>query len=281
MIRINDKLSKILGDYSRDPRRDNWLWLYLSSIRVAQYNYMVLDKRTMRDTIANTILSANLNPQALLDSARIHLIPKSLLTWITDSERQHEWIKSKLFNMNSHHYQIPHTLDGREHILAIIDTLDAEFKLGVTEKLKKDWLEQTRKDKQLDWIKEEDEREACTYIWAWMQKNQPFLIEGYSEPLDHQSALAFFDSVHMTELEKKLCITSARRAWRQMIRRSIQNEKKQQNFLLTKRAIERLDELSKKYELPRTQIIEILLMMEHEKELYIEERIRILRKLDS
>ncbi|HFH3882475.1 MULTISPECIES: hypothetical protein [Pseudomonas aeruginosa group] len=281
MIRINDNLSKILGNYTADSRRDNWLWLYLSAIQAAQYNFLSLDKRTMRDTMANTILSAELNIHVILNDARRLLIPENLMTWITDNERQHEWIKSKLLTKHSYSNLIPENLKGREHILALIDIWNIDSKSSTIENLKRDWIEQLKKDKQLDWIKEEDEREACTYIWDWIFKSQPHLMGGYTQPMDHQSALAFFDSVHMTELEKKLCISSAKKIWRQKIRRNTRKDRDQKNFNLTEKAIRRLEDFSKKYELSQTQIIEILLMMEEEKGLYIAERIRILQGIDS
>ncbi|WP_423360299.1 hypothetical protein [Pseudomonas citronellolis] len=281
MIRITDKLSKILADYSHDPRRDNWLWIYLASKGMAQYNLMLLDKRTMRDTIAKTILSANLNIQEILNDARRHLIPKNLLTWITDNERQHEWIKTKLLTKHYYSHLIPENLKSREHILALIDIWNIDSKPSTIESLKRDWIEQLKKDKQLDWIKEEDEREACAYIWDWMLKNKPNLMGGYTQPIDHQSALVFFDYVHLTELEKKLCISSAKKIWRQKISRNTRKDKNQKNFNLTEKAIRRLEEFSKKYEISQTQIIEILLMMEQEKGLYIAERIRILRGINS
>lgn len=280
MIRINDKLSKILGDNTADSRRDNWLWLYLSDTRAAEYNVMVLDKRTMRDTIANTILSAELNIQAILNYARRRIISENLMTWITDNERQHEWIKSKLLTKHGYGYITPENLKGREQILALIDIWDIDLKQSTIESLKRDWIEQLKKDKQLDWIKEEDEREACAYIWDWVLKNKPNLMGG-SQPMDHQGALDFFDSAHMTELEKKLCISSAKKIWRQKISRNTRKDKNQKNFNLTEKAIRRLEEFSKKYEISQTQIIEILLMMEQEKGLYIAERMRVLRGIDS
>ncbi|CAI9907499.1 hypothetical protein OFL75_26625 [Pseudomonas aeruginosa] len=281
MIRINDKLSKILGDNTADSRRDNWLWLYLSDIRAARYNVMALDQRTMRDTIANTISSAKLNIQIILSHARRRIISENLMTWVTENERQHEWIKSKLFIKHNYSYLTPENLKGREQILALIDIWDIDLKQSTIESLKRDWIEQLKKDKQLDWIKEEDELEACTYIWDWMLKNKRNLTGGYTQPMNHQSALVFFDSIHMTELEKKLCISSAKKIWRQKISRNTRKDRNQKNFNLTEKAIRRLEEFSKRYELSQTQIIEILLMMEQEKGLYIAERIRILRGIES
>lgn len=282
MIRINDNLSKILGDNSRNPRLDNWLWLYLPCIGAAQYDYMSLNKRTMRDIIANNIVSTKISPQILLDAARDSLIPENLLAWITDSKRQHEWIKSKLSQMNISGIPMPQSLEGREHILALIDTLNVNFKSEfIAKNIQKAWIEQLRKDEQLEWIKEKDEREACAYIWDWMYKNHPSRLGGHTEPTDHQGMLIFFDSVHMTELEKKQCISLARKNWRQNNRRKEPNGKKQYNFILSDRAINRLDELCNKHEISRTQAIEILLKMEQEKGLYIEEWLRILREIEK
>ena len=51
--------------------------------------------------------------------------------------------------------------------------------------------------------------------------------------------------------------------------RAKQNGKNQYNFILSDRAISRLDKLAKKHEIKRTEVLEILLKMEEENEHYI------------
>lgn len=279
MILRNDKLSKLLDDCTHNSRRDNWLWVYLATQQLAQYHVSTLNKRTMRDTIANTLVANSIDPQQLLSILEANLIPENLLAWIIEDKRQYEWMKSRIWQNYSN--LIPESLNYRERTLLLIDNWYINYKANEVEKLKKGWLEQLKKDKRLDWIKEKDEYEACNYIWDWVIKNKFDQAGSPKQPIDHQTTLLFFDSSGMTDVEKKTCIDSAKKAWRQKIRRTTQKDKKQQNFILTEKAIRRLDKLSKKHELPRAQIIEILLMIEQEKGLYIAERFRILSEPDS
>jgi hypothetical protein len=46
------------------------------------------------------------------------------------------------------------------------------------------------------------------------------------------------------------------------------------------KAIKRLDSFSKKHELSRARVLEILLQMEDEKDLYLKEQIRVLRGIE-
>ena len=57
--------------------------------------------------------------------------------------------------------------------------------------------------------------------------------------------------------------------------------KAQCNFILSERAIERLNKLATTYDLSRAQILEILLQMESEKKLYISEKIKVIKAINS
>lgn len=50
--------------------------------------------------------------------------------------------------------------------------------------------------------------------------------------------------------------------------------KKQHNFILSDKAIKRLDKLADKHDLKRTQVLEILLKLEEEKGIYIPARLK-------
>ncbi|MCY1556671.1 hypothetical protein D9M68_934400 [compost metagenome] len=49
--------------------------------------------------------------------------------------------------------------------------------------------------------------------------------------------------------------------------------KKQYNFIMSEKAIKRLDKLAEKHDLKRTQVLEILLQMEEEKGAYIPKKL--------
>lgn len=278
---VQDRLSKLLGDRPWSSRWDNWLWLYLSQIGVARYDWKVVNGASMRDVMADSIERDGIGSSAILEAEKRFLLPDSELKWITDCERQHEWIKNKILLQADARFRIPESFIGRAHVLAMIDCWELPFKSFTMKGIQQDWSEQLRQDKQLDWIKEKDEREACAYIWNWLRKHKLDRTFMRNEPVDHQSMLIFLDASGLTDIEKKHCIAAARKLWRQDIRRNENPGKSQLNVTLTDRAIKRLDKLCKKYEVKRPQILEILLMMEEEKGLYIEERMRVLRNIES
>ncbi len=65
---------------------------------------------------------------------------------------------------------------------------------------------------------------------------------------------------------------SIKKRWSQNKYRAKLTGKKQYNFILSEKAINRLDKLAGKYDLRRTEVLEILLQMEEEKGIYIPER---------
>ncbi|WP_253947681.1 hypothetical protein [Pseudomonas aeruginosa] len=65
---------------------------------------------------------------------------------------------------------------------------------------------------------------------------------------------------------------STKKRWSQNKYRAKLTGKKQYNFILSEKAINRLDKLAGKYDLRRTEVLEILLQMEEEKGIYIPER---------
>lgn len=81
-------------------------------------------------------------------------------------------------------------------------------------------------------------------------------------------------------MERAHCIATIRRLWRQKLRRKDAKGKKQYNFILSDKAIKRLDRFSKDHEISRARVLEILLLMEDEKDLYLKEQIRVLRGIE-
>ena len=65
---------------------------------------------------------------------------------------------------------------------------------------------------------------------------------------------------------------SIKKRWSQNKYRAKLTGKKQYNFILSEKAINRLDKLADKYDLRKTEVLEILLQMEEEKGIYIPER---------
>ncbi len=62
--------------------------------------------------------------------------------------------------------------------------------------------------------------------------------------------------------------------------KSVSTQPGTDHFILSDKAIKRLDKFSKDHELSRARVLEILLQMEDEKELYLKEQIRVLRGIE-
>lgn len=82
-----------------------------------------------------------------------------------------------------------------------------------------------------------------------------------------------------THPEKIILIESVKKRWSQNKYRANQNGKNQYNFILSDKAIYRLDKLAKKHEIKRTEVLEILLKMESENGEYISKHLNRLGDL--
>jgi hypothetical protein len=89
--------------------------------------------------------------------------------------------------------------------------------------------------------------------------------------------LIFFDHANLDKNQKSLFIERVKISWRQQKYRKNLTGKGQYNFILSDKAIARLDKLSETYELSRAKILDILLKMESEQNRYIPERIKLLK----
>lgn len=72
---------------------------------------------------------------------------------------------------------------------------------------------------------------------------------------------------------------SIKKRWSQNKYRAKLVGKKQYNFILSEKAIQRLDKLAEKHDLRRTEVLEILLKMEEEKGNYIPEKLNPLKDI--
>ncbi|MGI0737706.1 hypothetical protein ACRCPM_31365, partial [Pseudomonas aeruginosa] len=112
------------------------------------------------------------------------------------------------------------------------------------------------------------------------RKTQPTVRDGLTTTKSHQRLLQTLDTFTWPPLERAHCIATVRRLWRQKLRRQEAKGRKQYNFILSDKAIKRLDRFSKNLEPSRARILEILLQMEDEKDLYLKEQIRVLRGIE-
>ncbi|MFS2122617.1 hypothetical protein ACCC94_01690 [Pseudomonas sp. Pseusp97] len=277
-----DTLSNLLKEKSVDRRRDIWLWFYLALRDTAVYHPENIIPATMRDRMAESIEKFGVTTDLLGGNQNYLLIPEKHFSWISESERQLSWIKRRLPREMADERIYSPALSERELLIATIDCAEspAREKTSFLATLKRAWDEQQQLDHQLDWIKEGDEREACLHVWDWLSKHLSDQVFPNPRPESHQRLLQALDTFTWSTIERAHCIATVRRLWRQKLRRQEAKGKKQYNFILSDKAIKRLDRFSKDNELSRARVLEILLQMEEEKDLYLKEQIRVLRGVE-
>ncbi|HGX3309060.1 TPA: hypothetical protein ACNH8R_000040 [Pseudomonas aeruginosa] len=269
------------GKEANERRDDIWLWFYLALRKKALYRSEVLNPRTMSEQMAESIKSFRLSPEEIAVDQNRQMVSEEHLTWISDCKRQLSWIQHRLNRDESIRTLNIYSsaLTEKEMLIAKIDCSGSapkdkeSFVIG----LKQDWNEQMVLDSQLNWVQETNEAGACQHVVEWMRKHQPEQEFPETVPKTLQELLIASDAWIWSDVERKYCISTARRLWRQALRRKKAKGKKQYNFILSDKAIKRLDRFSKEHELSRARVLEILLQMEDEKDLYLKEQIRVLR----
>ncbi|HHQ4330072.1 TPA: hypothetical protein ACSQQD_000605, partial [Pseudomonas aeruginosa] len=261
-----------------------WLWFYLALRGKALYRSEALNPRTMSEQMAESIKSFRLSLEEIAVDQSRQMVSEEHITWISDCKRQLAWIQHRL--NRDKRIRTPDiyssALTEREMLVAKIDCsgsapkVKESFVIG----LKQDWNEQMVLDSQLNWVQETSEAGACQHVVEWMRKHQPEQEFPETVPKTLQELLIASDAWTWSDVERKYCVSTARRLWRQALRRKKAKGKKQYNFILSDKAIKRLDRFSKDNELSRARVLEILLQMEEEKDLYLKEQIRVLRGID-
>ncbi|MGY3173131.1 hypothetical protein ACVWYU_002526 [Pseudomonas sp. TE12234] len=272
----HDQLAKSISNIDTNTRFTNWLWLYLKT-SVPSFQIGELRSHGIRDEMAKFI---DQHPQLKIEietNKNYYFISDEYLQWITKDERQIGWIVQRLQQKTP----IPHmhtlnTLPKYELALALIDfwKIDPQSKSNEILQLETLWKQQKSNDKIFDWFKGSDEQKKLEAAWDIVHNKHKFLPWILDKIQSHQELVIFFDALVMGPAEVKLLVEEIKKRWSQNKYREKQTDKKQYNFILSNKAIKRLDKLVEKYDLKRTQVLEILLQMEEEKGIYIAEKLR-------
>lgn len=299
-ITCNDELSKIIGIETVSDRVTNLVWIAAAHLDI---NYRQINfKRFSRDQIAN-----NLNAHPVLKNIAAscfnkELIPSSELTWINDSQRQANFIENLLIGnltqVNLTQYQemhlempgispaspvspngIPYELMGAERSIALIDYFlsftsgGIQERVEITKKFLLAWEKQQEKDKEFDWFKKDDSQERIEFFWEWLKTKAPQLTYNRASFQNHDDLLSCFDFYYNDASSKTLLIQNFKKVWNQKQLRARSKGKKQRNYVLAEKTVSKLEKLAAKYHLTRTEIIELIINGEAEKETYIRERL--------
>ncbi|MGH8434220.1 MAG: hypothetical protein ACRERX_07000 [Pseudomonas sp.] len=270
-----DELSRLLQDPHQNNRHDIWLWLCLYCHVKLDLDRNTCNGATMRDVIARA-LRRNTDLIALIPSEKDqYLVPDECFSWITKDERQYHWLLPEVDELTDKRFPLDLVhLTGRGHIIAMLDVwqVDIEKKAREIEHLHECWRRHTARDSQLEWFADKKEgTKRCVCAWEWLQKNH---LRPFSRQLpisNYKELLMFFDQANLGENEQRAIIQQIKRRWsrKQFDERAI--GKKQVNVMLAKTVIAQLDELAKRHDLKRAQVLETLVRMEADANVYLAE----------
>lgn len=275
-VRHNDKLQKIFNSLNADSRFTTWLWFLMKHNRP---DIFLGEFRSsgMRNLMAEAIINQPELKQTIENQNRADLLPEQSLQWITSNKRQNAFLIKKLTEKNGTNYTGgPDNLTGRELTIAAIDTwqIDKTQKSAIVNQIRSEWETHTESDHLFKWFNDPDEKEKLNTAWEIAKDKYSFLTFHQSRPQEIDDLITLLDSMLITTPEKILLMNSIKKRWSQNKYRAKMTGKKQYNFILSDKAIKRLDKLADKHDLKRTQVLDILLKMEEEKGIYIQERLK-------
>lgn len=299
-VKFSDELSKIIGTEIVSDRLINLVWIIAahSDINFRQSNF----NKFSRDHISHILNAHPVLKNSVVFCFSKELIPSSELSWINKSQRQANFIEGLLIGnwtqVNLTQYQdaclkmsqtspispvvsngVPYELMGAERSIALIDYFLCFTSGGIKERIEITknfllaWENHQEKYKEFDWFKKDDSQERIDFFWEWLKTKAPHLTNNRASFQKHDDLLSFFDCFYDGASSKTLLIQNFKKVWNQKQLRARSKGKKQCNFVLAEKTVSKLEKLAAKHQLNRTEIIELIINAEAEKETYIRERL--------
>jgi hypothetical protein len=254
----------------------NWLAYHLVFDEKININLSELNSPFLIEKLANIIIENKLDINQISHNWSLAKTDDSHISWIKDDERQQQWIINYISVQYGHNLGLQlTTLTGIELIKATLDTLKTkpEHKKHQIENIKQAWFEHAKGDKIFEWFEKEDKTAKYQSAWALISSKQiPTYLE--KEFSNKKEILMFFDKTGISKEEKIGIVKSIKNKYSQEKRRREKKVKNQYNFILRNDTIKKLDGLCEKYNLNRTQIIELLIIIETEKNSHLPEQMR-------
>ena len=172
-INVNGQPITISYKDPDEKRTDTWLWFWLIDNRInfPQDSYLAPG---MKEQINSTLLSnPSLATYCQIAQGRF-LLAKEDLAWITDEERQLQWLLPRLNQATNYRLIPPPRLQGRDLAIANIDTwnVDLLYKAYTIKQLKQEWSQHKQNDQLFNWFTGADEISRCELAWDWLKENK-------------------------------------------------------------------------------------------------------------
>lgn len=266
------KTERQSGRATREPkhshRHDIWLWLCLDRYENAELDPATCNGITMRDVIARYLKR---NPdlfERINHEKDRFMVRDDLLKWIEEDRRQYEWLLGRIERTTGLGLsrRLVH-LTGRNHLIAMFDlwNVDIGDKAEEIESLRNNWIRHQARDKDFKWFEDKTEgSQRCKCAWEWFNTNTASLLSLRPPISNLQELLMFFDQAEYGPNEQKAIIDKIKQSWRRKkySERTKAAGRFQVNVELSSTAIDLLDELARKHDLTRPQVVERLITME-------------------
>lgn len=294
-VNIPNRFSLRIGSTGEDPSRVATVaWLI-----AAHEDSSLVDLNPNAHDLQKALKEfVNKNPETgvfINDSMPKKLVPQEHINWIKDNQRQFFWIRDYISKLKTSQPKkirsdlspvthtlptsIPHHLSNRERNVAFVDYwLTKSFREMITaiqycKEMEFGWNKHIESDKLFSWLEGVDAEKKRDCFLSFLKNRIPNEINDYYKFQSHEDLLIFFDHPMFIRDTKELYSKDARKIWNQRLRREKATDEKQCNFVLPLKTISKLDRLAKKHHLTRTEIIELIINGEAEKETYIRERL--------
>lgn len=274
-----DVLKKLVSEIGQNTRHDIWVWLWLwleadkSQHEKPQPN--TCNSSEMGDEIAYFLKRRSYVAPEITKARSRFLIPDESLAWIDTDERTYQWLYRRLAAMTD--ARIPRGLvhlNGREHLIAIIDIwdIDIEVKAREVESLSEMWRRHKALDSSFDWFQDKKEgTRRCKCAWEWLEKNRKNLAIRQLPVSNFKELLMYFDKADFGLSEQKSIINEIKKRWSRKQLDERNPDKKQFNVMLPIAVIAQIDELAARHNLKRFQVIESLVVSEADIGIYLSE----------
>ncbi len=258
----SDPITPLLGTWV-NHRQAIWIWLGLHVHENFDLDGNSCGGATMRDVVAQALKGAPDIASDIRAKKDRYLLPEELLTWITSSQRQLQWLTPKIDNLTDR--ILPRGLvhlQGRDRLVAALDLwqVDLEEKDLEVERLSGQWRRHIAKDSQFEWFTDKKEgTKRCICAWEWIQKNP---LDSVPRPLpigNYNDLLLYFDQAELDRHGQKAVIQEIKKRWSRQQFSERNADKRQVNAMLPHDLIYQIDELAQKHGLKQREVIEALL----------------------
>ncbi|MDA0696859.1 MAG: hypothetical protein O2793_10635 [Proteobacteria bacterium] len=256
---LNKKIKEL------DERDYQWIWFYFGFNQT--HSHIPQNSFLKRKEIIHNYISQQVNKQDLINKILIEkensLINKEFFNWIDPKDIRHcLWCFIKATIYYNLFYIQHYSLDSyREFIYSIdISETNLDQKILFINNLRVNWSNCRTPDKETSWIKQ-DNIIQLNWAWDYLKKNNrtPLLLVNPSTNQEiHSYILCSFDLIN-NPLEKELLIIKMKKTWSQKKFRDSGKLKKPYHIPLSKHSHKNLENLSKIFNKPISQVLEFII----------------------